>query len=105
MDYLQTEQSRPFRQQVLLQVYGITLRYLSWCQMQKHANACALFDGQKLLQSVCGDKLVTLSSGSSMESPTLAVPDKVVPVSTVPCPLIAKQWSITNLKGPVGDGG
>ena len=45
---------------------------------------------------------LTLSSGSSIVSPTLARPERAVPVSTVPCPLMAKQWSMANLKGPLG---
>lgn len=49
---------------------------------------------------LCHRLSVTLSSGSSSTSPIRALPESTVPVRTVPCPRMAKQWSMENLNGP-----
>mmetsp|Transcript_13379 Transcript_13379/g.34077 ORF Transcript_13379/g.34077 Transcript_13379/m.34077 type:complete len:247 (+) Transcript_13379:803-1543(+) len=42
----------------------------------------------------------TLSSGNSMVWLTAIEPLRIVPVSTVPCPLMGKQWSIAKCSAP-----
>mmetsp|Transcript_25297 Transcript_25297/g.84794 ORF Transcript_25297/g.84794 Transcript_25297/m.84794 type:complete len:303 (-) Transcript_25297:116-1024(-) len=42
----------------------------------------------------------TRSSGNSMVSFTAREPRRMVPVHTVPCPLIGKQWSMAKWSGP-----
>mmetsp|Transcript_27766 Transcript_27766/g.88266 ORF Transcript_27766/g.88266 Transcript_27766/m.88266 type:complete len:203 (+) Transcript_27766:942-1550(+) len=54
------------------------------------------------LRNICIDLIlrVCLSSGNSISWPILSEPERTVPVSTVPCPLIGKQWSMAKCRGP-----
>ena len=45
---------------------------------------------------------VVLSSGNSISCPMARLPESTVPVMTVPCPLIGKQWSMAKCSGPSG---
>ena len=54
--------------------------------------------------NICIDLIlrVCLSSGKSISIPTPIEPESTVPVTTVPCPLIGKQWSMAKSRGPSG---
>lgn len=49
-----------------------------------------------------GERRLTLRAGISTLSPKLTEPERMVPVITVPWPLMEKQWSTDMRKGPEG---
>ena len=53
-------------------------------------------------QRTWGEARLTLRAGISTLSPRLTEPERMVPVITVPWPLMEKQWSTDMRNGPEG---